>query len=69
MAFPSEQAVFPRGSFSVSRKKCAIFITVHFFPLNVSFASVPRAAVGCVAVCWLTLVIGHGQQRRNDRVK
>lgn len=48
MAFASAQAAFLRGSFSVSRKKCTIFITVLFFPLNVNFASVPRAAVGGV---------------------
>lgn len=70
MAFASEQAVFLRGSFSVSRKKCTIFITIHFFPLNISFASVPRAAVERVSYnCWLILLTGHGQQRRHDGVK
>lgn len=59
MAFASEQAWFLRGSFSVSRKKCTIFITAHFFPLNVSFASVPPAAVGCVSYDCLLAHAGY----------
>ena len=65
MAFPPEQALYLRASFSVSRKKCKIFLLIHLFQLNVTrFASALHAATRCMSYDSLlarTGVISHQQ--------